>query len=522
MDDLAPYVKPPEKIVKPRRRAPRRLPVVAIVGTDTLDEQGNIGTVTDLIRGLKEREPTLFVAIQAAGFIAVLDNVFDELPAWQWRATVNERDVCRPDGTIKATRVSTVIRYFGFRHHNFHKIIDPITMYGRYTGNLRPGNPNLIASLLKWGVNIRDFCDGNSIEVRPTMGSLAGQFLTDSRFYPNARRKVPTATNARMREYLPGNYYRLNVQPEAREQFTALYLDQHRAHHYHARHLEFPDANLLYAFGNFHAMGGIAFTGTWPNFYGLYCLDLSKPDKHRSYFNWLDDTKLDKQFVYSNELPVLLDMGYAVKGVRAAWGSWRKETGLNKYAAWAETQLDANNDAAWLKPILLATYGVLATKPRKPHSVFKRASAGEPAILPTGREKLCGLEIKGKRKLEPGTANVLHRGMIEAATRLESITYARHLDLQGFTVLSIYADAVIVQLDDDNPPPLLLPPWEIKETLNHLQFINHQAFISGEMTKLPGVNRELLAYSRSGTGHAPRKRAIEALTGREIPTDKRI
>ena len=516
----------PPRTVKPRTRTYKRLPIIAVSGEDTLDENGQTGTVKDLIATLPRASSTLFVCVGAADFVTRLNSVYVlKTPGtWQRRTSQLERDLCPPSGIMRATRISTVVHYFGWKHGNYHKIIDPVVMYGKGLNDIWPEEVTVVddqhwrtlVKLLKWGIALRDFCDANQMEVRPTTGGISSQFLTDRRFYPRARRKVPAKINQRARESLPGNHYMLNVHPDPSNNFTAHYLDQHRAHHYHARTTRLPSSNHSYAYGRFSDLGGIAFKRTERAFTGLYCLSLSPP-AHRSPFDWIDSRSLDKVFVYSNELQHLLDMGYRVKGVIAAWGSVIQDDGLGRFACWADQQLDSYTDAAWIKPLLLSTYGVLAIRPKYAESVFRLAKSGKPVETPTGRRKLTGLLVKGTRKLEPRTANVLQRGMIEAGCRSESIGLAQQLEFQGHRVLSIYADAVIVEVDDDNPLPTLTEPWRLKRTLNHLQFVNQQAFISDGMTKLPGVSREAVPYKQVAPGHAPRiveTDTIEALSGK--------
>lgn len=494
------------RVVKPRTRRYRRHAVVAIYGDQTLDENGELGTVTDLIDKLPQMEPTLFATTNAADLVANLGGAYQEShpTTWQWRISSHERDIVRPDGVRVAARISVVVHYFGWKGGNYHKIIDPVTMYGHRLDVIWPGEQETLLKLFQWATAIRNFCGKNGIDVRPTTGGISAQFLTDARFYPEARRKVPAATNRSVRPHMTGNYYYLNVEPQPEANLVAHYLDQTRAHHYHARTTALPESNLLYAYGRFADLAEVVFPGPWENFYGLYCVDLTYRRKGQRQFGWIKGFQktLTKQFVWSNELSHLADMGFTITGVRAAWGSRKRDTGLAKYAAWAETQLDEYGDAPWIKPLLLSAYGTLATRPRHAETIFRLAAKGELVTVVTGHNRLTGLATRGRMKLEPRIANVLHRGMIEAATRSESVGLAQHLTGLGHKVLSIYADAVIVQADDDNPllPPLP-PPWRNKRTLNHLQFINQQAFISGEMTKLPGVSGELRQVtSRS---HAP-------------------
>ena len=530
MDDaLAKALALPARTVRPRKRHYTPLPVMAIANGSTLTEDGTIGSVVDLIGHFRNRPSTLFIKLSSADFVGELDKVFSvsDPNHWQWLAATLEHDIRRrSDRTKMATRVTTIIRYFGFKGGYYHKIIDPIAMYGHSLDSIWPGDDQQIVKLLKLAVSVRDFCDSNDLEVRPTAGSIGRQFLTDKRFYPAARRKVPAATNETCRQYMPGNHYMLLAQPEKMQEFTAHYLDQTRAHHYHAKTAALPDSNTLYAHGRFTDLAHCVFADTWPNFYGLYCLDLQAPAPPRNYYRWIRQFGiLEKRFVYSNELSDLLDMGFRVTGVRAAWGSRHRDTGLNRYAQWANTQLDIHGDPAWLKPLLLSTYGTLASRPNYAEAVFRLAKKGEKVTLPTGHNKLNGLLVRSAHKLEPGIANVIHRGMIEAATRAESVGMAHHLDIHGHRVLSIYADAVIVEDDDTKKLPVIPDPWRIKRTLNHLQFIHQQAFISGEMTRLPGVSREILKYTqKSNPGIAPMRKVVtqyEAVTNREVQFEYR-
>lgn len=486
------------RTVKPRKRTYPGLPVVAISGADTLDEYGEVGTVAELISRLPQRPPTLFASMGAAAWVISLNEIYREQypTTWNWRSSEHERDIVRPrDGKRVATKVSTLIHFFGWKNGNYHKIIDPVSMYGFNFDKVFPSDDPMLVRLLRWGVCIRNYCAANGYEVRPTIGGISSQHLTDRRFYPHPRRKVSAKINQRARDELPGNHYLLNTEPTSQQDWSAYYIDQTRAHHYHARTLRFPDSNSLYAHGRFTDLAECAFEDVWPDFTGLYCLDLRYGGVHpkRRVFHWLGKD-LSKRFVFSNELPHILDMGFRVTGVRAAWGSRHSDTGLNRFAEWAHDQLDCHDDAPWLKPLLLSTYGVLAIKPRYAESVFRLAKSGEEVTLYGGRKQMTGLRVTAPRKLEPGIANVIHRGMIEAATRSESIGLAQHLYHQGHRLLSIYADAIIVEHDDGLTLPPLPEPWRIKRELTHLQFVNQQAFISSEMTKLPGVSREILGY----------------------------
>jgi hypothetical protein len=90
---------------------------------------------------------------------------------------------------------------------------------------------------------------------------------------------------------------------------------------------------------------------------------------------------------------------------------------------------------------------------------------------------------------EMPTANVIHRAMIEAETRLRSIQLARLLTLRKMKVLAIYADSVFVDTSG-RAMPLLDSRWQVKGELSNLMFFNSTSFTSDVLTKLPGIPRE--------------------------------
>jgi hypothetical protein len=519
---------PPARTVKPNRRTYKSLPIVAICSGQTLSESGEAGTVAELINALPDYGATLFSCVGSADFVTMLNQTYLlRYPGtWQRVVTPHEAGVTRVGSVERASRMTVVVNYFGWQHKSkkgggtYHRIIDPVTMYQQGMDEIWPtfeGEP--IRKLLKWAVTIRDFCAENNLQVRPTLGGISSQMLRSPRFYPNARRKVPSKINERARENLPGNHYFLNVTPDPSNNFSAYYLDQKRAHHYHARNVALPDSNNCFAYGAFTDLGSVTFAIPDTRFMGLYCLDLDPPSK-RPVYNWIGD-RLDAVFVYSNELQHLLDSGYRVRGVRAAWGSVKRDYGLQQYAEWAETQLDEYDDPIWLKLLLHATYGCLAVRPMNRKAIYRLAKSGTPVEIRTGRHKLGGLLVESTRKLEPGIAHVIQRGMIESATRSESIGLAQWLDSKQHKTLCIYADAIIVEADDDNPLPDIPDPWRCKTQLTNLQFVSAQAFLSNEMTKLPGVGRELRAY-RPTRGYAPHKQVYDVVAGKLTTTSRRI
>lgn len=464
-----------------------------------MSEDGQVSTLESLLDELPKMPPTLFVAMGAADVVAWFDEFYSvqDPDHWQWCARDSEQAIHVPGQTRRARRVTTIINYLSFREGGLaparvsHLIIDPVNFYERRFSEVWSHDEGRLIDLLKWAITLRDFCKDSGVKISPSRGGIGGQFLTDPRFYPEARRKVPVQTNELARQHLPGQHYRMGVSLPATRDYHALCLDQRRAYHYHAARLAFPDANFLYAAGRFHTLGNPYRTNVTPGrFMGLYCLDLAHPHSRVAH-SWLDHDDLTKRFVYSNELPHLLDMGYTVTGVRAAWGSpvREKAPGLNAYAKWANEQLDQYGNPAWLKPLLLTTYGTLACTPKYRETVFKLTKAGEPCILFTGKGRLHGNRIRSRCKIEPGIANVIHLGMIHAATRSESVGLAQWLGSMGQRILKIDADAVFVEVNDDKPLPELPEPWRVDKEHTHWVPENERAWRSDQAAQRPGVPR---------------------------------
>ena len=149
LDDL---LKPPAKTVKPRVRTYQPLPVVAIADGEIITENGELLTQDQLIQRLPTMPPTLFVAVMAARFLSELDRQYSQTTVgWQYRITNNERNVSTPEGQLIATRITVAISYFGWKNRNYHKLIDPVTMYGHSLDRIWPGDGSRASRLLQWG-----------------------------------------------------------------------------------------------------------------------------------------------------------------------------------------------------------------------------------------------------------------------------------------------------------------------------------------------------------------------------------
>jgi hypothetical protein len=460
--------------------------------------------------------PFILVAHNVAQVIAWLDKKFDPYPRWQFRVTPIQREVWRPNNE-RCTLVThdTIVNFFGFQRANghsenrYHLALDPLLLARKNVHELIPGDAPVPVKLAEWGAQVRAWCLLNGLQLKPTGGGLAAQLLRDRRFYPEDRRKVPKSTNAKARPALPGNYYRLRCDPWISH--TATYYDQSASHHSCARALQLPNANSLYAKGKFQTFAGITWNKRglppgvryWaaagrPLFeraikqHGLFLLGIRTPAKTRTGFPLpcQETPGFKLAYVWSNELDYLREGGTLIEGIMVAWTSPETDTGLARYAEWSLSQTRENPEAlGWLKPTLLAAYGILAANPRPLEFGYKRAKSGEPKAYPVGGQLLKVLAKTTSGLQEASTVNVIHRGMIEAETRLRSIQLARDLTRQGFRVLAIYADSVFVENDHRNVP---FPPdgWKIQEELTNLRFFNDVSFTSDQITKLPGIPKD--------------------------------
>jgi hypothetical protein len=507
---------------------------IAVVTTDSvLFEDGEIVERDHYIASLvREKRQICFVGIGVFGFVVQLAETYRAAGReFQFVLNQREQEMYSPS-TSKRRRVhiDNTVTWFGWRHHNGepyhrHLAIDPVTFYNhRDIFTLLPAGDNTEQRLMLWGVSLRNWCDENCLDLKSTTGGISGQLLRDPRFYPDNRRKVPKVINERARGELPGNFYRLYPGASRKEETDAYYLDQRRAHHYHAFHTDLPDSNRLYAYGSFRTLGDIRFSSPIPSFAGLYFCDLyTRQIPRNDPFGWF--TCKDHSFsafVWSNELPFLLDRGYEVRGIRAAWGSVSRDEGIKKYSAWSQGQLDSYPDSPWLKPILLGTYGVLACAPTDMQRIYRhtKGDKGKPVTLKAGHRQLHGflVSLTNGRKLDSKVANVIHRGMIESATRIETLDCALYLHNKHLNILQLYADAVIVEDEGGIKLPFIPEPWTISEHLHHYKPIHEQAFVSGEMMRLPGVSgRERIRYEQNSRLTAPNVRFdSESVTDRRI------
>jgi hypothetical protein len=144
------------------------------------------------------------------------------------------------------------IRREGLRHQPMHQCWDMTTFTPTTTTKLLGGKKIIHETLLAFALDVREWAHTQDLQLRNSLSGYASQLQRDKRFYPDSRCKVPTATNERARNYLPGNLVKLYVDPNTRYAYNVTSIDQRSAHHQIVQDISLPNANTLHARGYFH------------------------------------------------------------------------------------------------------------------------------------------------------------------------------------------------------------------------------------------------------------------------------
>ncbi len=504
---------PPPVSVYPRTPTYDSRPIIAYDGHHVFVERtGELAPAARLAYLLVLEPPSILVCDRASALLAELnDSAAARIPGWQYRVSPVVRRTYRQHRRDKPTETHDIIVAFlgwktSTRHSHYHYPLDPSVFTGHYLRKVVTAEeePDKLRALVVWATDVRQWCRDNGLKINGGTGALAVQLLKDPRFYPQPRRKIPQATNERARAHLPGNHYELFV--KERTYHDAYYIDMQSAHHVCASEITFPCPNGLLARGPFHnPPEDIAGREPWvrssrPAFtsllksHGLLLIRLEVPRRATlaGMFAppYMKKPGLRLAWVYTNELPMIRELGGIVEGIEAAWTSYTADRGLNIYARWGMNEAASMSPQRkrWGKPTLLAVYGMLAARPTEREFGFRHAKGGMKHTYMTPGGPLPAVVRKQSKATESPVVNVIHRGMIEAEVRLRALAFARKLHAQGCQVLCIYADSVIIS--SKGPVPLIEQPWQIKVPLTRLEFFNPTSFHSVEMTRLPGIPRE--------------------------------
>lgn len=484
-------------MVKPRKAGATQFPVIAICDDGILiDRTGEYYTIDQLSRVIVTEPSSLIIGSWMGEHLLHLHEAFADNTDFQFRLSPVYRDAISRNGQKgRATLRDTVVTLMGFKG-KYHHPIDPSSFVGKPIDELdKSPEPELIR-LMNWGKKLAEFCKDNDIAPKASTGGLASQLLKDPRFYPNPRRKAPRLLNEKVREHLPGNYYRLIAQSR-----KATYLDMSNAHHHLAAQIAFPCANDLHGLGNLNEPKEWARPGSRRyreaiHSIGLLHVRLSTPQILPNIFY---PPSMQKQgqsnaWIYTNEISFIESLGGRIEHIYGGIYSKKAERGLNRYAEWAIKELNQRpSERLWLKPTLHAVYGVLAAKPRAFEIAWRQTATKEPNDLyPMGNKMIPVTVVKGNKPVDYQITNVIHRGMIEAEQRTRVLTLATQLQKQGGKVICIYADSIFIHMPQ---LPILPAPWRAKADLIGLHFHNATSFESRQMTRLPGVPHRRRAKS---------------------------
>lgn len=385
----------------------------------------------------------------------------------------------------------------------------------------------LLMRLCLWAGDVMTWCQTAGVDIRPGRGGIASQFLTDARWWPERRRKVPRRLNTAARDELPGNYYRMFSEEV---HASALELDQKSSHHNVARRVTFTDSDTIAGYG---AIGDRANDSAplwvrpadprWAeltSYVGLFWVRVQVQRAAVTRKVPLPQLAAEGPAtipVWSSELADLeAEPGVEIIGLVGAIVSRTSSTALNGYAEWALGQLEEHAGNArrmvWLKPLLLAVYGTMAQS-AKPYVSFSTepTTRSEPELVVLGTRLVSVHVARSQRAQEPRYVNVADRGIIEAETRAETVRVARALehadDEENYAQLvAMYADSVLVAPrfgsfagDGDEHADWVAAVgararaagagvW--RETqLTRLEMLAVNAYRSAEVTKRPGVAR---------------------------------
>lgn len=422
--------------------------------------------------------PWACATLDAGALFLMLQEHGPSVPGFVARGSIREARTYQRTGRLsRSATVTATLTDFGWTKRKGARVLvlDPCAFTDEPAEDAIGATPaeradplRLLMRLALWAGDLLGWCSDAGVELRPGRGGIAAQFLTDDRWWPASRRKVPKRLNADARPELPGNHYRLY---SAATHPSAVELDQRSAHHETARRVTFTDADTLHGFGR----TGARATTDAP----LLC-SVNDPRWHELAdapgVLWLrvevEPAAVTRatplaQFagagvhvvpVWSAELPdVMAEPGVRVLGAVGGIVSWRTSDALNGYAAWALGQLEnaAGNRRRmrWLKPLLLAVYGTMAQS-AKPVVMFSTepTARSSPELVALGARVVEVHVARSSRAVEPRYVNVLDRGIIEAETRAETIRVARAIEertaaddaQERAELVALYADSVLV------------------------------------------------------------------------------
>lgn len=481
---------------------------------------------------LQEAPPSIIACHHHEQVFLQLHAALQDTPRFDWQVSIRRKSIFGVSHVQVEEVAITIIGWKGRnkRKGRWHHFLDPshFVQYAEWAADVNLG---------EWAEDVRAFLREYHLTPSARAGGIAAQLLRHPEVYPGPRRQVPKFINERGRHALPGNHYQFVEGRPRAEYDLAWYLDQEAAHHHAAHSIMLPHADHLVAVGYYWGEDGEypenrpwlatpeqidRFLGTNPH--GLLYVQLRVTERH-SFLRYNGQTdpapkwfqRVVQQagvdvvgatataYLYTNELDMLAEYGLALDHIIAGWVSRHDDECIRAYAEWAMIYLRQASATrrVWLKPTLHAVYGMLAARTNQVEFVRRRGRSQERTI--TVADTTLPGYTGGPRTFTPKIANTIQRGMVEAETRKRSCLLALSLQRRGHTVLSIYADGLLVQERDGTTlaPRVPYAPqrhgdhWRAKETLHGLTYQDETHFRAAELVKWPGGAPERRAVIHS-------------------------
>lgn len=520
--------------MRPRRNGFHHRPVLAVVDEVEVTEDGEViddvvrqvgitedgEVIDDIAEHARNAPASVWIVLNPVTLLHTLLAQYESVPAFNYQLVESVDD---EDGTRHS---SARLTRFGFKCRCTR---DHIRDVGCTCGNppkrkdamhvcWTPGDLARRATdymdgfthtdLLKFAINVRDWCAEQNIPVPTSLSAIAAGLLRDARFWPHLRGRVPRATNENVRKYLPGVHSELFAQP-ARRVKRAMSLDQQRAYHHAAQEVPTPDPTTMYARGYYIepetspiwcVPGDPVFERTVRQPGVVFVQYSARPvRKHEFRPPWVESGR-NRAAVYTNELNYVDTLGVHIEGIVAAWTSSSIDTGLPRYGEWAADQIRTADDyrKRWLKPTLHAAYGLLAMREREVSVGHLRGTGAKGKfILGAGYEFT--VHKRTLPRLPSPTTNVPMLGVLQAEIRTRSLKMAAALSSEGLTVLHVHADGIHVEGDS---LPLIPAGWTVKPKTN-LHYIDRVSWLSDEGDVLPGRDEQLAVETRRRHARQP-------------------
>lgn len=501
-----------ERTVAPRKRRYIHRDIITVV--DDLGRLEDGTPVHNLPLFASTCDPYLWVTTEPARLLMIMKSAFDHVDGFNYQ--ILQSDEVYEDGTpcMSYTRLTRfgITDVPGRRKQAMHLVWSPFDMMRNPMRVLEGAG---WVDLLRFADDVRSWCREQNLPLPTSLSGISSGLLRDERFWPEARGRVPKATNENVRKYLPGVHSELRGRTN-RRYHQAVALDQKTAYHRAAQEVPLPDPTTLYARGYFNcpedapiwATPGSVLYNRIVKQPGLLAVRAqSRPTGKREVrlpmLNFMSK-RAETLYLWSSELELAQQSGLTIHGLVAAWTSDFADEGFPRYGKFAQGEIEAAGDyrKRWLKPILHATYGMLAARPRQ-LKVGHRHGKGRLTRYVLGRGYDFPVHEAELGAHSPPTTNVAALGVLQAEIRARSIKLADHLTKEGVEVLHIHADGIHVR---GQLPLMPLEAWKVEPRTN-LTYLDRVSWLAEEGDCLPGRDD----FMRS----ALRRSADRVLTGRK-------